>query len=106
MKYDVILETTAVLDLYSIMDYITHVLKAPDAARRVALSIEDEIMALDSMPLRHRIVADEPYATYGVRLMPVENYTVFYIVDEVKWQVHVLRVLYSRRNWRAILFAD
>ena len=32
MKYEVILETTAVLDLYGIVDYIADVLKSPESA--------------------------------------------------------------------------
>ena len=104
MAYEVILETTAIQDLYGIMDYITGVLKAPESAERVILSIEEKIMSLNFMPSRHPIVSDEPYASYGVRLLPVENYTAFYIVDEVKLEVHVLRILYNHREWQVILF--
>ena len=39
-EYDVILETTAVIDLRGIFDYITDVLKAPEAAERVYWSIK------------------------------------------------------------------
>ena len=102
-EYEVILETTAVLDLYGILDYITNVLKAPEAARRVFLSIEEKVMSLDFMPARHNLVREEPYASLGVRIMPVENYNAFYIVDEPKQEVHVLRILYNRREWQNLL---
>jgi len=105
MEYEVILETTAVLDLYEILDYITDVLKAPESAKRVVLSIEEKVMSLSFMPTRHQIVNDEPYASMGVRLIPVENYVAFYIVDEVKRKVHVFRILYNRREWQNLLFA-
>jgi len=39
----------------------------------------------------------------GVRLMPVENYNAFYIVDEKNDAVHVLRILYNSREWQSIL---
>ena len=101
--YKVILETTAVLDLYGILDYITDVLKAPESARRVFLSIEEKVMSLDFMPARHGFVREEPYASMGVRIMPVENYNAFYIINESKQEVRVLRILYNRREWQNLL---
>ena len=102
-EYEVILETTTVLDLYGILDYITNVLKAPEAAQQVFLSIEENVMSLDFMPARHNIVREEPYASMGVRIMPVENYNAFYIIDESVHEVHVLRILYNRREWQNLL---
>jgi plasmid stabilization system protein ParE len=103
VQYDIILETTAALDLYGILDYITDVLKQPETAERIFLSIEEQIMTLDYMPTRHNIVRDEPYASLGVRMMPVESYFAFYVVDEIKYEVHILRILYKRREWQNIL---
>ena len=80
-KYEVILETTATLDLYGILDYITGVLKSPQAAGRVFTSIEKQVMSLETMPSRQSVVRDEPYASLGIRFMPVENYTAFYIIN-------------------------
>ena len=105
MEYEVILEATAVLDLYEILGYITDVLKAPESAERVVLSIEEKVMSLSFMPARHQIVNDEPYASMNVRLMPVENYIAFYIIDEARRKVHIFRILYNRREWRNLLFA-
>ena len=106
MEYEVILETTAVLDLYGILDYIANFLKAPKSAERVVLSIEKKVMSLNFMPSRHPVANDEPYASIGVRLMPVENYTAFYAIDEAKHEVHVIRILYNRREWQNILFVN
>jgi len=39
----------------------------------------------------------------GVRKLFVENYIVFYIVDEDKREVHILRILYNRREWQTLL---
>jgi len=103
MEYSVILETTAVLDMYRIFDYITDVLKAPQAAQRVFLSIEKQVMSLNFMPARHNIVRIEPYATIGLRMLPVENYNAFYIIDDSNLEVHVIRILYNRREWQNVL---
>ena len=101
--YNVIFETTSTLDLYGILDYITDVLKAPESAERIYWSIKDQILSLDEMPYRFPIVREEPFASMGVRLMSVENYNIFYIVDEQMGEVHILRILYNRREWKNIL---
>ena len=113
MKYEVVFETTAILDLCGIFDYITDILKEPKTARRVFFSIEKKVMSkeeiptefpcLDDLPKCHGVVRDEPYASIGVRFMPVGNYTVFYIADETERKVHVLRILYNRREWQNLL---
>ena len=102
--YNVILETTAMMDLYGILDYINDILKAPESAERVYKSIKNQILSLDEMPYRFPIVKEEPFSFMGVRLMPVENYHAFYIVNDRKNEVHVLRILYNRREWQTILF--
>jgi len=101
--YDVILETTASLDLYGILDYITDVLKAPESAGRIYWSIKDQVLSLDEMPHRFPLVREEPFSSIGVRFMPVKNYNAFYIIDEPKSEVHVLRILHNRREWKNIL---
>ena len=102
-KYDVLLETTAVNDLYDILDYITNNLMQPETAKRIFYSIEDKISTLDQLPARHNVVREEPYAALGVRMLPVENYVAFYIIDEPRREVRVLRILYNRREWKNLL---
>jgi len=101
--YDVILETTASLDLYGILDYITEVLKVPETAHRVYLKIKTQVLSLNEMPHRFPVVREEPFASLGIHLMPVENYNVFYIINEQNRGVHVIRVLYKRREWQNLL---
>ena len=102
-EYRVILETTAVLDMRGILNYITDIIKQPGMAARIFPSIEEKAKSLNLMPTRHSVVRDEPYATLGVRMMPVENYIVFYVIDEVKLEIHVLRILFKRREWQNFL---
>ena len=103
MKYELILETTASSDLDSILDYITDVLKEPEIALRIFSTIEEKVLSLDELPHRQGIVKDEPYKSLGVRWLPIENYTAFYIIAEDSRKVHVLRILYNRRNWKSFL---
>ena len=101
--YDVVIEATAVSDLRGILRYISETLKEPETARRVYLSIKDKIMTLNHFPTRQPLVNDETYANRGLRMLPAENYVAFCIVDEANEKVHVLRVLYKRREWHSLL---
>ncbi|MCL2253747.1 MAG: type II toxin-antitoxin system RelE/ParE family toxin, partial [Lachnospiraceae bacterium] len=73
------------------------------AAERVYQSIQSQLLTLENMPARYNVVSDEPYASMGVRLMPVENYNAFFIISESDHEVHVIRILYNRRDWQSIL---
>ena len=102
-EYNVIVETTADSDLRSILRYITETLKEPVAAKRIYFSIKEKISNLDHMPQRHPTVRDETLANRGVRWMPAENYSVFYVINESERKVKVLRILYNRRDWQNLL---
>ena len=102
-EYRVSIENTAASDLWGVLQYITDTLKEPETAKRIHFSIKDKIMKLNQMPFRYPLVNDEVFAKRGLRWMPAENYSVFYVVDESKKEVHVLRILYYRREWQNLL---
>ena len=102
-EYKIIIETTAEFDLYSILRYITDNLKEPISAQRIYTSIKEKVNSLDQLPQRHPLVRDEALASRGLRWMPVENYSVFYVVDETNRKVNILRILYNRRDWQNII---
>lgn len=102
-EYKVIIELPAQRDLQGLLRYIMDTLKEPVIARRIYTSIKEQILTLSQIPLRHNVVQEQPYAVMGVRKLLVENYFTFYIIDEEKCEVHVLRILYNRREWQNIL---
>lgn len=102
-EYKVFIEVPAQRDLHGILLYIAGTLKEPVVARRIYSSIKEQILTLSQMPLRCSVVQDQPYAAIGVRKLLVENYIAFFIVNEEKCEVHVLRILYNRRDWQNIL---
>ena len=55
--------------------------------------IEDEIKKLDTLPNGFRRYSKEPWYSRGLRYFPVDNYLIFYMVDEEKHIVNVLRVI-------------
>ena len=57
-----------------------------------------EIRSLNEMPMRYRLYDDEPWHSQGVRFFPVNNYLVFYLPDETKTTVHLVRIIYGVRD--------
>ena len=103
-EYKVFIEASAEKDLFGILLYITKTLKQPTTAKRIYAEIKKQIANLRAMPARQKIVEEEPYAAQGVCKLYVENYMVFYVVDDSKKEVHVFRILYNRREWQNLLF--
>lgn len=103
MEYNVIIESSAEKDLYGILTYISETLLEPAVAKRIYLSIKEQILSLSFMPLRYALIDEEPYRSMGIQKIPVENYIAFYIVDESHKTVHVFRILYNRREWHNLI---
>lgn len=102
-EYKIVIEKTAENDLIGILTYISNTLHEPNIAKIIYASIKKEILSLNMMPYRHAVVNEEPYLSMGVRKIPVENYTAFYVVDENEKAVHIFRILYNRREWKYLL---
>lgn len=102
-EYEVIIELPAQRDLNDILRYIRDTLKEPSIAKRIYEAIKEQILTLKQLPLRHSVVQEKPYSVMGVRKLFVENYIVFYFVSEEKQEVHILRILYNRREWQNLI---
>ena len=98
MIWEVTYAQSAYRDLDDIYDYIANVLLEPIIAQNQADRIMDKADSLDQMPLRHREYEHEPWLSRGVRVMPVDNYLVFYLPDETDCSVLIMRIIHSSRD--------
>ncbi len=98
MIYQVILSDAANRDLRNIFEYIFYELKAPQSASGMLDKLEKAVLSLEEMPNRHRIIEREPWLSRKVRLMPVGNYVVIYFVDDNKYEVNIMRIIYGGRD--------
>lgn len=98
MSFKVKLTAQAENDLRAIFEYISYELQSPEAAARQLERLENNILALDSMPERFRAYDKEPWRSRGLRVMPVDNYLVFYIPNRSTAEVHIIRIMYSGRD--------
>jgi toxin ParE1/3/4 len=98
MTYNVKIADQALLDLKMMYEYIANVLIEPAIAEKQYFRIERAAYSLDHMPERFRQYEKEPWRNRNLRAMPVDNYIVFYIVDNENQAVTVIRILHGRRN--------
>lgn len=50
------------------------------------------------MPERHRLYEREPWKSRGLRVLPIDNYVIFYIPDAVTMIVTIIRIMYAGRD--------
>lgn len=98
MNFEVKITEQAEEDLRGIFEYIAYEIKSPESAAGQLDRLEERILALETMPDRYRVYAKEPWYSRGLRVMPVDNYLVFYITDREAQTVNIIRVMYGGRD--------
>lgn len=96
--YEVVTTEQAESDLRGIYEYIAFELLSPENAARQLDRLEENILGLETFPEKLRGYEKEPWKSRGLRVMPVDNYLVFYISDKEAETVTVIRVMYDGRD--------
>ena len=104
-RYNVILSLEAKADIREIVRYIAKELREPSTAEHILDRIEEAIASLESMPEKYALVSDEYLASFGIRVVAVKKYFIFYTVKHSKNEVNISRVLYGKRHWIDLLTA-
>ena len=92
-KYKVQITQEALADMEQLYNYIVVTLLAPENAMRQYNRIADAILRLDILQERFREIGSEFGGAEKLRRMVVDNYSVFYVIQEES--VIVTNVLYS-----------
>ncbi|WP_138418014.1 type II toxin-antitoxin system RelE/ParE family toxin [Aquibacillus sediminis] len=87
-------------DLEAIYEYISNEIFNEPAARQLLNKIESAFLRLRDFPFSCNYVADETLKNKGYRKVIVDHYIGFYIVDETKQEVIIMRVLYGRKKYQ------
>ena len=90
-------------DLEEIYRYISKELHAEGAAVNLLEKIEQSVMRLKDYPFSCNYVEDEFLKQKGYRKLIINNYIVFYLIDEEKEQVNIMRILYGRQKYQSLL---
>ena len=98
-KYSVHLFPRAKRDLLEIKEYFEARLKADP--RSLFEKFEKQIDLLESNPFMFPLVKDPYLRKQGYRVIPVDSYLLFYIIDTTTVQIH--RFIYGRIDYLMIL---
>ena len=98
MIYEIEVSEQADSDLRGIFEYIAFELLSPDNAAGQLERLEEHIIGLEEFPEKFRPYEKEPWNSRGLRVMPVDNYLVFYIPNKDTGIVTVIRVMYAGRD--------
>jgi len=104
--YAVFYAPAALDDLETIYDHITYTLGNRIAGDAQEARIREEIQTLNHFPLRYERVSWEPWHSMNVRKLPIDNFVVYYSVDEIVKEVTILRIFYGGQNVEQIINAD
>ena len=98
MNYRVEYLPLALSALQSAIAHISHDLAMPQAATELIKRIDDDIDSLADFPYSQPAYTPIKPLKHDFRKLVVQNYSIFYWVDENSKTITVARILYNRRN--------
>jgi toxin ParE1/3/4 len=96
--YNVKITSQAEEQIQEIVYYISHELKAPDAALQLLDALEDAFSSLTHFPQRVVLVEDEPWHAKGIHRLPVKNFLIYFWIDEDNMRVQITAIIYGKRE--------
>ena len=98
VEYNIKITPQAFDHLQEIRNYIECELNAPAAAKKLLLLFKHKMNQLALMPQSYRTIEEEPWRSKGVRKSYANNYYIYYWIDDVNKEVHILAVIYNKRD--------
>jgi len=101
-QYRIEITELAEKDLEDVGDYIAFELLNPKAALNTVQGIRAQINKLECFPERNELDEDPILAAFGVRMDYYRNYKIYYVADNEKNIVYVIRILHmlvDSRTW-------
>ncbi len=98
MDYTVKMTSFAINQVREIKRYITYAFSAPDIAEKYVKKIEEGILSLEFMPERCPIVEYEQWRLKKIRMLTINNFIVYYYVDNNEQNVWVIAVFYGKSD--------
>lgn len=103
MNYNIHITSAAERNLIRAADHIEFVLKNPKVADDLIDEVEKQVHSLSDIPEKFQLVDDPVLASWGIRFIIVNGYLAFYTISKDDNLVIVVRFLFQKSNWNAIL---
>ena len=102
-RYNYVLTESAEADIDDAFDNIANELVNPDAASAFADELEEKLEEICKTPKAGRPIHNPYLKRDDVRRVLVKNNIAYYLIDEEKENIVVLRVVYNHRDQNKIL---
>lgn len=102
MNYRVLVADEAIEDIFDYVKYIHLELCNPDAAEKLYQNLNREVKNMGDFPLKFSDSGIR-YRGYVIHKKVFESYLIFYIINDKKQEVYVLRIIKDLMNWQKIL---
>ena len=99
MEYSIKLTDEFLNEVDAICDYITNILKAPDASNRLREKVMYNVLLLEESPKIFTEIEKIDNEKRIYRRIPVNNYVILYTIDENNKTIYVAHIYYGGRNY-------
>ncbi len=100
-SFKIIYYPSATEDITSILDYIS--IDDPPAALRLIDKIDASIGSLSLFPYKGVVPKDFFLKSKGYRMLIIDSYIVFYLVNSPMKTVEIMRVVSGKQNYKSFL---
>ena len=101
MDFSLIFSNSFYFDLDKAIDYISKDLSNAQAAKNLLEKVTQSLLQIEKFPYSCPIVSNAFIPGKDLRRKVINNYSLFYKIDEKNKTVVVLRLILSRRNHKA-----
>ena len=102
-KYSLLIYPKAEQDMENIFEYISLEFSNPIAAINLIEKFYNSLEKVRYFPLSYSLTLSIAVKDKSLRKLCIENYIIFYKINEVRKQIEVVRVLYGMSKWEGIL---
>ena len=96
--YEIVFLQTALDDIKEIVLYISKELSNPEAALKLTDKFIEKSNSLSDFPYGRPVYSPVRKLRHEYRTILIDNYTLFYWINEDKKRIMIARVIYSKRN--------
>ena len=89
----------AEIELDNVFLYISQVFSAKGTANIAVNKIVKGIMQLSEMPHSAPLLSKLEYTEYGIRKLVIDQYGIFYIINEKLKQVEIIHILHGAQDY-------
>lgn len=100
-KYSVLFSADSMEDISEITRYLREMYASSELSKKYYNELFETIKSLEFMPNRFETVKMKYIKRDNIRKVVYKQYLVFYVVNEEKSEVYILRVRHGKTDWKA-----